>query len=1634
MSLKSNLCKVWLILLLVVSMSFSMIPVYADGKGGSSGGSGDGTSTNSDCNKWGSNAVTSDSNAVYRVSVVEVPYPLSDVMAKAYTGIGGSSVLDYKMFWYNWASDEATLLPLTGDSSCSGFMYNNLYTKGGLYISTDSKGRLYDSKQILTWSGSGWRKEPSFKVVHWSAFQNADWGNPGSLNEVLNIGYPVMGLGFNMFNDAATKADALEKLQSIAGINWGISDISKALIVVERCGIISAGSDLVTGLCSSCGKKHFLYQGDRTAYVLTWKDYLSHNLNQNSSFSSIQSVFFNNCQIGSSTTTQTTVCGNYWQRTYEPMVSVLNPEGWLKPFEIASGYCLWGFAATGSGVATNTLAVYNAEPKTGQAAEIDKWEIYSSIIDGKMPDTSTSDCEETKFWNKTDWKDATSFLEAIDGSTSETLQNLDNGEYALIARDSYKNLKVPAYMTVLASNVVGNDGKAQSATKVLENPPEQVVWGSKTIQELTGSADSFGNALTIATMNGIPFAGDTSSYAKGNGALKGLQMLTSELKKGELTNEPILDQVNNQIKSAMNLSGDNNIVGEGIATQVHTGNDALGSAVEIVVKGKPVKSDLHVVSLFDGICTLTKNVHSYDYTNVNYGIVDPQKDSGVSDTVQAVILVPKTKTNIDGKITSSLQGQTPETVVPVFKGLSEDSRDGAPTLNVGNYEDEGYDIYVLIFSQPPELPKGEVELPDYLLNLYYNRVWFYTSDGQETYKINYNQSTHPMVTSDGDKIEDTEGISGIPETNECFYKTDTAWHTLDCGGTLSRPNGDHADCKNFFTKANLDTVKNANNRYWYVSYKDVSKVGDEDYLSRKWEVDAGSPRVYYLRASYSPEAGKTDTNYIWVKSNPLSLKEWVRNKKGNNGQDANAPVINTSTDATIGGVEAKAGHNILFDYAYNLTRSSSLDRRTLSGIGYSSISDSPASGSKQNMLELDFGDKPQTIRALSIGGERSSDSRVADRKENISFNSAFTYENGTSADDASANKGNEPKDAAPKSYPTSLACYQCNGGTAKVPAVEGKEEIKDENGNITQEKVEGKDEVPAVNCNGGKDGGHNPDWAHCPHCSGSHIGTSDDHVNWGSFVCKTKESNENKQVNNPSTKALNGFKNSLGSGAEAGRIEREFNQLVYKYATGSMPTGKNNKQDAVNRTKWRPTKASGDVTSSSTYRIGYVTPKHETLKYYPEVQMGYYNNSNPEELSGATIDTTYNGRNLLDSNKTQSDDGAAFNVASGQLYTMGEQERKVENTSLYLYKIDANSSESVHGKTTSDSMMSSSHTNNLGKVTIPAGTDMVMKAKPDGISMNLFGYSLDIIKTSDSPVGGGYNSYVKSGLNVFSDWGNSNHDYLNDFQKWVDDMTNVKNYNVDAILDVNNNKRGYNNFTAALSSINGGNKVTASAGGVYVLQVEHGVLQSGKLDYDKLMTQIAVDYDCSKSEAIEIFNASGIPQSIIDSLEHENATVNKSDGKGNTDGYKVHSKFSLGGNMHWYDEMTRTFVIRRFKAENISIDDIILQDKLDLSDSASSNYGSGNKQYGNDKTVNAKWYVSIFFTKQAMNGAIGNTLLTDKSASDAYNPASNNGKTPTQLINGQSGARDAGTMILSNAPVHGADFLIPSSTTSNFGD
>lgn len=604
----------------------------------------------------------------------------------------------YKYFWYEPdfsdvnTEDKGMRLPVDGNYFLDKLLDDNVHDVNTYYIVDDLDGHvnkgvasrfINNSPDVYVGLNSGSFEKMHVKAIRLSELLKNSFWNCGSREEFFSIGDTDFTHGMNLFNNGETKWQAYQEFTGMFGDSTTFSQndfMSNGLAICEKCVIV--GDDGVTAVASY-------------ANFINWGVGVSEADIKSKGAAKINELLGSHKikkKIGNTITDHCADTGRFYQISYKPLITEdLMGNG---NFSRHAGNAIWGTIdeATPS-KATNTLAVYNKEPVTGATVDGTDWEVYSTILDGKMPDSVDDDTTDLKYWDNSSssWKQSSSFLEAIDGKSSTTLPNLEDGTYALIARDSYKTVNAPQYANVLLKDkVVGNNDAAQNVAMLLENPPEQTVWGSKTVQSLTGSSDSFGNVLTIETLNGLSFDQGTKGYAVGNGAFKGLQLATGVRSEGTLTNKPILEQVNNEIKIAMTKSSSGNVKGTGIATQFDTERKALGSAVEIVVRSKPVESDLHVVTVFDGVATLTPNVKNYKYTNVNYGIVDPQLDSGMSDPVQAVILVPKDGSPTGDSIVSSMTGTTPENAIPTFTSLSPDNREGAPIINVGNKEDKGY--------------------------------------------------------------------------------------------------------------------------------------------------------------------------------------------------------------------------------------------------------------------------------------------------------------------------------------------------------------------------------------------------------------------------------------------------------------------------------------------------------------------------------------------------------------------------------------------------------------------------------------------------------------------------------------------------------------------------------------------------------------------------------------------------------------------------------------------------------------------------------------------------------------------------------------------------------------------------------
>lgn len=304
------------------------------------------------------------------------------------------------------------------------------------------------------------------------------------------------------------------------------------------------------------------------------------------------------------------------------------------------------------------------------------------------------------------------------------------------------------------------------------------------------------------------------------------------------------------------------------------------------------------------------------------------------------------------------------------------------------------------------------------------------------------------------------------------------------------------------------------------------------------------------------------------------------------------------------------------------------------------------------------------------------------------------------------------------------------------------------------------------------------------------------------------------------------------------------------------------------------------------------------LKFYPELYMMYY-----------TSPTT----------------------ANYKVPVMGEYERKVQGSSLYGFKVTASGNPT--GKTVSDMTSTSGATYR--------GSDVTTVIDGVGAQFEAFGYSLDIInKGTDS-----FNNSVVGDNNVYTSWGNSGTaDVLkNEFNTWVTNELSAINFDIK--LDLANGK-SYSNFDISTNGVSMNSSATTNSL-TWSITVKNGKLVEDA-NYTNLIKQIASDFGITEAEAKTYFANSNIAKSIINSMETCVNSANKSD-----------AQTSITPGSHWYDEFTRTFVIRRFSNNTIKAGSITIQDKIDMDANTSTTIGSGINQTIKGNDVKADWKLTI---------------------------------------------------------------------------
>lgn len=497
------------------------------------------------------------------------------------------------------------------------------------------------------------------------------------------------------------------------------------------------------------------------------------------------------------------------------------------------------------------------------------------------------------------------------------------------------------------------------------------------------------------------------------------------------------------------------------------------------------------------------------------------------------------------------------------------------------------------------------------------------------------------------------------------------------------------------------------------------------------------------------------------------------------------------------------------------------------------------------------------------------------------------------------------------------------------------------------------------------------------------------------------------------------------NGSPVNTIDYSFEVTVFKYQTSTLGNGWNdalasagitasagttsNAAPVTSNAQSTQSYATTPLTSNNAYRFATVHYNGASLKYYPEHYMAYKIGND---------DMSYNN-------------GIGYKFA----YVIGEVQRTADSSTLFFFKLNPVSSGSsvsnFAGTVYSDSMQGGTGGMGLGGtnlVSIPAGSDLTVAADPSTVQIDLYGYALDVVNksTDDGHLGSSnrpFSSVVANGQNVYDVWGNNSSPIVNsDFEAWANSILDVKNFAADFKLEVAGTLKS-ENFSATVGRVDQ-SAATFKKDGVYQIVVEKGKLvDSGttKGDYDALMRQIALDYfnDANKiAEARALFDASGIWQSIKNAMETGYNARNNS--KGATVANQDRTN-DLGVNGNWYDEVSRTFVIRRYTYVGSKLKDVVAEDKIDYS-LAPTNTGAGENS-GAGNSVKATWYLNIFFNPG--NATDLNKLMFNYSGNgNYYNPS-----TPSTLSN----ALSSYTFLIQDMPISGADFYIPASSTSEFG-
>ena len=514
-------------------------------------------------------------------------------------------------------------------------------------------------------------------------------------------------------------------------------------------------------------------------------------------------------------------------------------------------------------------------------------------------------------------------------------------------------------------------------------------------------------------------------------------------------------------------------------------------------------------------------------------------------------------------------------------------------------------------------------------------------------------------------------------------------------------------------------------------------------------------------------------------------------------------------------------------------------------------------------------------------------------------------------------------------------------------------------------------------------------------------------------------------------------------GASIYELKVDVKETIYKYSTADMGVGSNQKANKNLSTglirpasDYTTNTANGSKNNNDKgiiYRNAAVSGADFALKYYPEVRMKAY------LVSGDTI----NGKS---------------SVTPKTVITMAELARQTKPSSMYLMKLDSSekSGKQLTGEIYSDTMGTGTNAGNLssgtgasrGKNNLPViygGSDVTLEVNPKDMNLRMYGYALDLVNydvdknglkyadDASQPYTNIVNDTSSANRDPYSTWGNdgtnSTEKLKNQFNDWVVDVIN--SLDVDVQLKVSeadssgNVKttiaKEYNNFSVSMPKFKADDYKSAGTDGVFNIVVKRGDIDRTATEYKALINQIASDYGCDYATAENLFKESDMYQSIIRSIEDIKDGENKSQNV-NTSEAGAHAVRDDNTNTHWYDEEVKTFVVRRYEAKPVKISDIILTDKIDYDVAPDSNAGNknkdGNATGGQQSSYNQRvgqWYLSLYLKKAEDS----NLYFTN--GSDFFDPTKGMIKDWT---------KDPNKVLINNLYIDGADFKIPSATTS----